>query len=251
MFERVTNRIGISITLFLVIAYLAWTNYKSLVFLTNSVQLEELLFCGVGALAFSMVTVMVMRNTRAKIALFTFPLFDVAFVFFGSNIHHAQLLADEPVRFWLSVVVALFTGVTIFSLSMINTKENVIDLKKRVGLLEDELDLKSRELKVCETDVGEIKRECNELQTNNATLKEKEERVAELLNDVESKYKKAESNNDTLKANLKTAISERDKYHSIYLRAEASRIRKKKQKNFTQEDLRILKECEVLTANNN
>lgn len=226
MFDRVTNRIGISITLFLVIAYLAWTNYKSLIFLTNSSQLEELLFCGVGALAFSMVTVMVMRNTRAKIALFTFPLFDVAFVFFGSNIHHAQMLADEPVRFWLSVVVALFTGVTIFSLSLIKAGDHIPDIGKKVSESDERYNLLLGEYKSLQSDfttkqseLVKIRGDCEVMQNENTNLK--------------TKFKSLETNFDKV-------AGECSKYKAVYLSAERSRILKKNEANRTTEEKMLL-----------
>lgn len=132
MFDKVINNIGVSVTLLFMVIELAWINSRSLLYLTNSTNVFDQTFCVIGSIAYSLVTVTVMRKSASLAMRIIFPLFDIVFVFLGFNIYHTTLISTDPVRFYLSVVVALFTGLIIFSLGMINLKDHVLEAKKTI-----------------------------------------------------------------------------------------------------------------------
>ncbi len=116
---------GIVFALIFMIAELSYINAKSLLYLADNTQYIDHIFAIVGSLAFSMVTILVMRNSVLKWVKFVFPAFDSALVFCGFNLTHASDIlsgSDNPVRFWLTVFMALFTGLITYSLGIINYK---------------------------------------------------------------------------------------------------------------------------------
>lgn len=127
MIDRALNRMGIGLSLFFMVSELTYVNAKSLLYLVQEYATVDRFFAVTGSLAFSLVTVVVMRKSAEKWVKIVFPLFDVALVFCGFNLKFADAIiegSDNPVRFWLTVFMALFTGFITYSLGIINYKEH-------------------------------------------------------------------------------------------------------------------------------
>lgn len=242
MFDKLINRIGISLTLLFVIIELAWINSKSLLFLTNSSLLIDEVFCIIGAVAYSLVTVTVMRKSKSLVMRIIFPAFDIAFVFLGFNINQGGLISSDPVRFYLSVIVALFTGVIIFSLGLINAKDHIPDIGKMVDQIPD---LRKTISEYEESylslmrDYESLQTKCSVFESDNTILKSECEQLRGDKSDIAC---------DLLshKEDIKLLRSQVKEYYPIYIRAEASRIRKKDRANYTDTDVGIIAECDRL-----
>jgi hypothetical protein len=127
MIDRVFNRIGIGLALFFMVSELSYVNAKSLLYLVQESGSVDRFFAITGSLAFSMVTIVVMRKSTERWIKIVFPLFDVALVFCGFNLKFADAIiegSDNPVRFWLTVFMASFTGFITYSLGIINYNEH-------------------------------------------------------------------------------------------------------------------------------
>lgn len=254
MIDKILSKTGVGFALLFLVAELAYVNTISLkyMFTANGENGElDTMFGIIGALAFSMVTVLVMRLSKRNWLKVVFPFFDVALMFCGFNLAHASNLLDNPVRFSLSIFLSLFAGLITYSLGQINAEQHDANSAEiKINSLESELSgLKS---KFCETESnlqktsGELKvtlekekllqGKFNELESNhiviktdNANLKSKLEVTFQKLNEAENKLKKAAD------------IASR--YKDIAMSAEVARIRKKAEKNRTAEEKRLLEEA--------
>lgn len=124
MIDKALNRLGVGIALALMVAELTYVNAKSLLFMVDEFAFIDRTFSVIGSLAFSMVTVIVMRKSRERWPKLVFPVFDAALVFFGFNLKFADNLLANPVAFGLSIFFALFTGLITYSLGIINSREH-------------------------------------------------------------------------------------------------------------------------------
>lgn len=123
MVDGLLKRYGVGWALTLLVLELTYINTKSLLYLVQGMTALDTLFGVVGGVAFSMVTVLVMRLSRRGWLKFVFPLFDVMLVLLGFNLRFADELLGNPVRFWLTVFIALFTGLITYSLGHINAEQ--------------------------------------------------------------------------------------------------------------------------------
>lgn len=127
MLDRILNRAGIAIALFFMVCELAYINAKSLLFIVSENRLIDQAFAVCGSIAFSMVTVLVMRKSTQKWIKIAFPVFDALLVFCGFNlIWYGNMVEgqDNLVRFYLTVFMAVFTGLITYSLGVINYREH-------------------------------------------------------------------------------------------------------------------------------
>lgn len=127
MVDRFFSTIAVGFALFFMVLELTYVNSKSLMFLVNETNNSDRFFSVIGAVAFSMVTVVVMRKSTSKWLKIAFPIFDVALVFCGFNLKYADMIltgTDNPIRFWLTIFMALFTGLITYSLGLINHDEH-------------------------------------------------------------------------------------------------------------------------------
>ncbi len=128
MIDRLFDRLGVKIALMFVVLELTYVNSKSLLFMVHSYRLVDCFFSVVGAAAFSMVTVIVMRKSNKKRLKIAFPLFDVALMFCGLNIEYADVILsgdDNNIRFCLTIILALFTGLITYSLGFISNESHL------------------------------------------------------------------------------------------------------------------------------
>ncbi len=135
MIDRILSRAGVGFALFLVIMELTYINAKSLYFMAQGMMLVDSVFAVIGSLAFSMVTILVMRMSKRRWLKVAFPLFDAALVLCGFNLMFADGLFANPIRFALSVFLAIFTGLITYSLGQINAEQHdgsKVDDSKRI-----------------------------------------------------------------------------------------------------------------------
>lgn len=244
MFDKLINRIGVSLALVLMICELTYVNAKSLLFLTSETAPIDQAMSVIGSLAFSMVTVVVMRKAGTGWFKIVFPVFDAALVFLGFNLHHAQSIingSDNPVRLYLSVFLAVFTGIITYSLGLINHRDHASDsseFKTDPQAPQSNIADSATEL-MCEvesllSDFEKAKSENASLQTHINSL---ESDIKALHTEIEDR----DTDHNSLKHQLVDTQKQLVKYRDAYLRAEVSRIRKKKPENCTPDELEILR----------
>jgi hypothetical protein len=130
MVDKVISKLGVGFALLFVFGELTYVNTKSLLYLTGEAGLVDQLFSVVGAMAFSSVTILVMRKSKKQWVKIVFPVFDAVLMFCGFNLLFAHEIAngtDNPIRFCLSIFMAVFTGLITYSLGLINHTDHVVD----------------------------------------------------------------------------------------------------------------------------
>ncbi|WP_320053954.1 hypothetical protein [uncultured Acetobacteroides sp.] len=140
MVDKLLSKLGVGFVLLFMVCELSYINSKSLLFLGNEFGAIDKLFAVVGSMAFSMVTVLVMRKSRERWIKVVFPAFDALLVFCGFNLQFAAQIAsghDNPVRLLLSVFMAVFTGLITYSLGLINYTDHVADANDSKRYAED------------------------------------------------------------------------------------------------------------------
>jgi hypothetical protein len=131
MFDKAIKNFGVGVALLLMFFELTYVNSKSLLFLVSAESPVDNFFSIVGAMGFSVVTILVMRKSSDRWVKLTFPVFDALLVFCGYNLQFAQDIqsgTDNEVRFWLSVFMSVFTGIITYSLGLINYTDHVSDV---------------------------------------------------------------------------------------------------------------------------
>lgn len=119
---KITYRIAVALALFLLVLELSYINAKSLLYLVSESGLIDKAFAVIGSMAFSVVTVLVMRTSSSKWMRVVFPVFDTLLVFCGFNLKYADNLLGNPVAFYLTIFLAVFTGLIMYSLGSIGSR---------------------------------------------------------------------------------------------------------------------------------
>lgn len=130
MIDRIISKLGVGFALLFTFCELTYVNTKSLLYLTGHAGMVDALFSVIGAMAFSSVTILVMRKARKQWIKIVFPVFDAILMFCGFNLLFAYEIAagtDNPIRFYLSIFMAVFTGLITYSLGLINHTDHVAD----------------------------------------------------------------------------------------------------------------------------
>lgn len=198
-------KIGISTAIVLMILELTYINAKSLLYIVDEFGPIDKVFSIIGSAAFSMVTILVMRRGNKAWMKIVFPFFDSALVFCGFNLKFAHELTSNPVALGLTIFMALFTGLIMFSLGSISIQSHVNSPQ---------------------TENNSLQPQINSLQTKNNSLQSQ-------ISLLETQNKKITTENNSLQTELK-------KYKTVFVQAEKSRILKKKPENRTPEELDIL-----------
>ncbi len=225
---KAINQIGVPTAQTLMVTKLSFVNYKSFVYLytyLGVIGVVEQIFSIIGAVVFSMVTVLAMQNEVVKWPKLVFPFFDAGLVFISFNINHYQALfngTDNPFRFALTIFMSVFAGLITYSLGLIRYES---------GLSKDELQAEEYKLKWYSAN-----KELESLKGNTKSVQSEAESHKTELSSLNSKLA-------SLEAELKTKQSDISKMHPIFLSAEVSRIKKKKEANRTAEEIAILAEC--------
>lgn len=269
---------GVPSSMFFVLILLIWVNAHSLHVLFGDGVINWIASV-IGAIGFSVATTSVIRKPVSAWMKYIFPLFDTILIFIGLY----SLSDGSWLQLIMISLFAVFSGAILVGLGTINFNENVkegeeSELKKVISELREELKVTLASLSDRESELIKVQ---DELKVTLATLSDRESELKGLLeqdSDFESdiQYLKGvnvsleseltklrtenidrellESDLDKLKSELakKTKLleltqfelSELDKYKTGYLKAEASRIRKKKEGNWTEEEREIVEEVE-------
>lgn len=122
MIDRIFTRVSVGVGLLFIVVELTFINSRSLAVLTHTEGAFSMLFAVIGALAFSMVTVIIMRKGTEKWLKIAFPIFDAVLMFLGLNMEYA-----ETYRFALTIFMSLFAGLITYSLGKINYQDHTVD----------------------------------------------------------------------------------------------------------------------------
>lgn len=179
-------RVWVGFTLVFIVLELTYINAKSLNYLSGGSSVSDGAFAVLGSIAFSMVTVLIMMLSKRQWLKVVFPLFDAALLFGGFNIHNADNLLENPVRFYVTIFFAVFTGVITYSLGQINAEQYMNDESKLNQLesnrINDELKQLNAELEEKINELTLINIELSENQIDlKASLKEAEKAADEML----------------------------------------------------------------------
>ena len=203
MIDRLLSKTGVGVALLFIVLELSYINSKSLHYLMRGSSAVDTAFGIIGAIAFSMVTVLVMRLSDKKWLKVAFPLFDVALVFGGFNLIHADALTANPVRLFLTVFLALFTGLITYSLGQINAQqhegENSADLARIT-------DLTSR--------LNAISLKYDETQRINNELKAKQIESQRIADELKAKHSETKRNADELEVLASRFLGNHIRYES-------------------------------------
>lgn len=192
MVDRFLSRYGVGFALLFMVAELAYINTKSLQFMVRNeaVSTIDLAFGVVGALAFSTVTVLIMRLGKRRWLKNAFPVFDTLLMLLGFNLMYADRLMDNPVRFGLSVFLSLFTGLITYSLGQINADQHAESASDRDQKRIDELIATNHQL---ELKLSESERIKSELLSNQNESKRIIDELTANNNDLNSKLSETKS----------------------------------------------------------
>lgn len=178
-------RVWVGFTLVFIVLELTYINAKSLNYLSGGSSVSDGAFAVVGSIAFSMVTVLIMMLSKRQWLKIVFPLFDAALLFGGFNIHYADNLLENPVRFYTTIFFAVFTGVITYSLGQINAEQYTNDESKLNQLesnrINDELTRINSELEQKVNELTRINVELNEKQVDLKSLVKEQEKTIEDL----------------------------------------------------------------------
>lgn len=208
---------------------LIYINTKSLIYLVDDHDLVGRAFAVNGAVAFSMVTILIMRTSQQKWAKYVFPVFDILLVFYGFNLRFASNLLDNPIAFTLTIIMALFAGLITYSLGIIDINKIGSDKDAAMNLLKDSLASKT-------FDIERLQSELELRQSEVNSLKNYPNNQETLLKDFKTEI-------GQLVSQLKQLESMSEIYRKSHLLSERSRILKKKESNRTLEELIILEEA--------
>lgn len=190
MIDKFLSRYGVGFALLFMVAELAYINTKSLQFMVGNEAVSDIdmVFGVVGALAFSTVTVLIMRLGKRRWLKNAFPVFDTLLMFLGFNLMYADRLLDNPVRFGLSVFLSLFTGLITYSLGQINADQHTESASDRDQKRIDELIASKHQT---DLNLTESKRIIEELTANQKESKRIIEELTANNNDLSAKLKES------------------------------------------------------------
>lgn len=205
----------INIALVGMIAELSHINSKSLLHLAASSELIHQIFAVVGAIAFSIVTIIVMQQESMKWQKVTFPIFDAILVFLGFNLD-----IHSDMRIYLTVFMALFVGMIMYSLGKIESKSGE---SKESSQLKKEIERSNSLGKQLDDVKRELRDSINSASENVVLLQGKDSEMNSLQSEL---------------VRLKTDI---EMMQPIFLKSELSRVRKKTEANRTPEESELIK----------
>ena len=192
MIDRIIAKIGVGFALLFVFGELTYINTKSLLYLTGEAGLTDMLFSIVGAMAFSSVTILVMRKSRNQWIKVVFPVFDAILMFCGFNLlfaHEITAGTDNPIRFYLSVFMAVFTGLITYSLGLINYADHVGDENETKRYKDEVWRISNESAKR----IAELEGLLNESSSNKDESKLKVNELTSLLEAEQTKRKRYEN----------------------------------------------------------
>ncbi|MCW3784911.1 hypothetical protein [Plebeiibacterium sediminum] len=200
--------------LLFMIAELSYINSKSLLHLAGSGATIHQAFAIVGAIAFSIVTIIIMQQPGIRWQKVVFPVFDSALVFLGFNLD-----LYPNMRIYLTIFMAVFAGCIMYSLGKI---------EHQTGETKE-----AREL-------AHEKERANSLGKQLDSVKSELHHTSNQLHNTECNLEKVSCDFDNLKSEFTNAKTQIEVMEPIYLKSEIGRIRKKSINNRTPEEIKIL-----------
>lgn len=254
MIDRFLSKTGVGIALLLMVAELSYVNTLSLEYMFNTQNVSATIFGIIGAIAFSSVTVLIMRLGKQSWAKVAFPLFDMLLTFCGLNLEHADHLFANPIRFAMSIILSVFAGLNTYSLGLINADQHSGEAEAQ-RLLKSEYEKTRLALAEKQSEVDSLKGNFQKLQSNLNESREAQKLLKSKLDewesvitnnksviaDLKSKYDDAVNFSIERESKFEKIAAEAAKYKAAALAAEVARIRKKAEKNRTPEELELLK----------
>jgi hypothetical protein len=202
------KKLEVRFTLFLMVCELSYVNAQSLLYIVDNFGIIHKVFAVIGAIAFSRVTIVIMRRSNKKWLKIAFPVFDACLVFCGLNVRFYDKMFNNPICLGLTVFMAIFTGLIMYSLGTIDSDSSKTDPAQN----ETQLKLLQTDNNSLQTELAKIKSQFNSLQTD----------IDKYKSEIE-KYK--------------TDIS---LFKPHYLKSERSRILKKNEGNRTDAENQLL-----------
>ncbi len=188
MIDKAITRFGIGLALLLMVSELTYINAKSLTYMVQEFGTIDRYFAVIGSLAFSIVTVIIMRTSERRWPKIVFPVFDVLLVFCGFNLKYYEAIVtgtDNMVRFSLSIFMAMFTGFITYCLGIINyekyVKNDTDETEGRIYELIRKLDESERKRMELNRNVDDLKRKLSESERIINETKRKADETAKLL----------------------------------------------------------------------
>lgn len=165
MIDEILKKHGVGSALLFIVISLAYVNTLSLQFMYDNDWLLNTIFGIISAVAYSIVTILVMRLSKREWLTYVFPAFDSLLMFCGLNLRHWDDLFENPVRFGMSVILSLFSGLITYSLGQINAEihsetnieSKITTLEKTVANLNNQLELAQSKIKEQESSLLEYK----------------------------------------------------------------------------------------------
>ena len=124
--DQLFNRHAVKLALVFIVLELTYVNSKSLYFLLGGGGLIDRIFSVIGAIACSMVTVIIMRKSSERWLKVAYPLFDVVLAFNSFSLISADT-SSPYYKFSLIVFMSLFAGLTTYALGKINGVDPAAD----------------------------------------------------------------------------------------------------------------------------
>lgn len=211
--DKFLTKMGVTFALLLMICELSYVNSKSLLYIVSEFGIVDKFFAVIGAMAFSMVTVLVMRKGTRSWMKIVFPVFDTLLVFGGFNIKFADNLLGNPVAFGLTVFMALFTGFITYSLGQINysdhagdSEANTIETKRIIADLESKQFESNRMIEVLRCELSESRDNEEKQEGININLRR-------INNELTERVAESSRNADELDRKLSDTLSQLDKVY--------------------------------------
>ena len=196
------------------IAELSYINSKSLLHLAGKHAQIHQVFAVVGAISFSIVTIIIMQQSHLKWQKVAFPLFDAALVFLGFNLD-----IHPDMRIYLTIFMAVFAGMIMYSLGLIEFKSG-----------------ETKEAKELTYQINRANELGKELDLLKSDLKQRNSKFEEM----ETYYTDMECDNKQLISDLESAKSKLEVMEPIYIKHEIGRIRKKNPDNLTESERQLI-----------
>lgn len=176
-------KVWVGFTLVFIVLELTYINAKSLNYLSGGLSNIDGVFAIIGSIAFSMVTVLIMMLSKRQWLKIAFPIFDMALVFCGFNLQFADDIMANPVRFYLSIFLGVFTGIITYSLGQINAEQYSND-ESKANQIESNRIIEEQKRVIDELKANQIEsnRIIDELRSNEIDLKGARNEIEKIAN---------------------------------------------------------------------
>ncbi|HLO59226.1 MAG TPA: hypothetical protein VK179_10820 [Bacteroidales bacterium] len=211
---------------FFMVLELTYLNSRSLIYLIEDDDWAGKVFSIIGAICFSMFTVLAMRSSNKKWIAIVFPIFDIFWVLNGLNLRVYDVMLNNPIAFALRIQFGLYTGLVTYVLGTIDITSDKLNRDNNMELMKSKLAKN-------ESEINDI---------NNMVLMKQgqADSYQSKVNEMESEISKKLTVIEKMQSKLSEVESELNNYKDRFFKYEKGRIRKKKEANRTPEEKQIL-----------